>query len=108
MIGASAAVSGQMAGALRFVFELGGPLGAIRRSDDAAYRVPAQPLADCLRNQQVLVFVGVWFALNLLFGFLSGPVAGQPETVAWQAHIGGFVAGLALFPLFDPVRSRGR
>jgi membrane associated rhomboid family serine protease len=23
--------------------------------------------------------------------------------VAWQAHIGGFIAGLMLFSLFDPV-----
>lgn len=106
MIGASAAVSGQMAAALRFVFEMGGPLGAFRRSDHAAYLVPAQPLADCFRNRQVLIFVAVWFGLNLFFGLMSGPVAGQPSSVAWQAHIGGFIAGLALFPLFDPVPQR--
>ena len=106
MIGASAAVSGQMAGAIRFVFELGGPLGAFRRSDTAAYFVPARPLAECFQNRQVLVFVGIWFALNLLFGLMSGPVAGQAATIAWQAHIGGFVAGLALFPFLDPVRQR--
>lgn len=106
MIGASAAVSGQMAGAIRFIFELGGPLGAFRRSDQAAYHVPAQPLADCFRNQQVLVFVAVWFGLNLFFGIMSSPAAGQPASVAWQAHIGGFVAGLALFPFFDPVQRR--
>lgn len=106
MIGASAAISGQMAAAIRFVFERGGPLGAIRSNDPTAYFVPAQPLAECLRNQQVLVFVAVWFGLNLFFGLMSGPVAGQPASVAWQAHIGGFVAGLALFPLFDPVPQR--
>lgn len=104
MIGASAAISGQMAAAIRFVFELGGPLGAFRRSDQAAYFVPAQPLGECFRNQQVLVFVGVWFGLNLLFGLMSG--GGQAVTIAWQAHIGGFVAGLALFPLLDPVPQR--
>jgi len=106
MIGASAAVSGQMAAAIRFVFELGGPLGAFRRSDQAAYFVPAQPLAECIRNRQVLVFVAVWFGLNLFFGLMSGPVAGQPASVAWQAHIGGFVSGLALFPFLDPVPQR--
>ncbi|GAA0772440.1 rhomboid family intramembrane serine protease [Roseibium denhamense] len=103
MIGASAAVSGQMAAAIRFVFELGGPLGAFRRSDQAAYYVPAQPLSECFRNQQVLVFVAVWFGLNLFFGLMSG---GQGSSIAWQAHIGGFVAGLALFPFFDPVPQR--
>ena len=91
MIGASAAISGQMAAAIRFVFELGGPLGAIRRSDRAAYFVPAQPLADCFRNQQVLVFVAVWFGLNLFFGIMSGPVAGQPASVACKPILAGLL-----------------
>ena len=89
-----------------FVFELGGPLGAIRSGDSRAYFVPAQPLAECFRNQQVLVFTGVWFGLNLMFGLMSGPLAGQPASVAWQAHIGGFIAGLALVPFFNPVPQR--
>ncbi|MEP2704622.1 MAG: rhomboid family intramembrane serine protease [Roseibium sp.] len=103
MIGASAAISGQMAAAIRFIFELGGPLGAFRRTDQGAYYVPAQPLAECFRNRQVLVFVGVWFGLNLLFGLMGG---GAEASIAWQAHIGGFVAGLALFPFLDPVPQR--
>jgi membrane associated rhomboid family serine protease len=106
MIGASAAISGHMAAAIRFVFEIGGPLGAVRRNDLGAYQVPAQPLAACFRNQQVLVFVAVWFGLNLIFGLTSAPGAGHAAAIAWQAHIGGFVAGLALFPLFDPVQRR--
>ena len=59
MIGASAAISGHMAAALRFVFELGGPLGAIRRSDQAAYHVPAAPLMASLANRQVAGFMAV-------------------------------------------------
>ena len=50
MVGASAAISGQMAAALRFVFELGGPLGVIRSSDEIAYRVPAMPLWRSFAN----------------------------------------------------------
>lgn len=106
MVGASAAISGHMAAAIRFVFEIGGPLGAIRRTDQAGYFVPAQPLAVCFRNQQVLVFVGVWFGLNLFFGLMNSGFGGQTASIAWQAHIGGFVAGLALFPLIDPVPQR--
>jgi membrane associated rhomboid family serine protease len=30
-------------------------------------------------------------------------VGSEGATVAWQAHIGGFFAGLLLFSLFDPV-----
>lgn len=106
MIGASAAVSGHMAAALRFVYELGGPLGVFRNRDPRAYFVPAQPLVQCFQNQQVLVFVGIWFGLNLVFGLMSSPAPGAPASVAWQAHIGGFLAGLALFPLLDPVLRR--
>ncbi len=104
LVGASGAISGAMAAALRFAFEAGGPLGAWRNSGPEAFRVPASPLFTALRNPQVLAFLGVWFALNLLFG-TSSAISGYAEgTVAWQAHIGGFVAGLLLFPLFDPVR----
>jgi membrane associated rhomboid family serine protease len=28
----------------------------------------------------------------------------EGQSVAWQAHIGGFLAGLLLFSLFDPVQ----
>jgi membrane associated rhomboid family serine protease len=33
---------------------------------------------------------------------------GEPgQEIAWQAHIGGFFAGLLLFSAFDPVVPRG-
>ena len=54
MIGASAAVSGLMAGSLRFIFQAGGPLAMFRTGDEAAYRVPAAPLLVALRNTQVV------------------------------------------------------
>ncbi|MBA5777614.1 rhomboid family intramembrane serine protease [Stappia sp. F7233] len=106
MVGASAAISGQMAAASRFVFEIGGPLSVMRQTDDAAYRVPAVSLVQSLANRQVLAFLGVWFGLNLLFGIWSEPIAGAGSTIAWQAHVGGFVFGLLLFPLFDPIARR--
>jgi membrane associated rhomboid family serine protease len=104
LVGASAAISGAMAAAVRFAFEAGGPLGAWRNSGPEAFRVPASPLLTSLRNRQVLVFLGVWFLLNLLFGATSAITGYAEGTVAWQAHVGGFLAGLLLFPLFDPVR----
>lgn len=106
MIGASAAVSGHMAAAVRFVFELGGPLGMIRRSDEAAYKVPAAPLLRSFANRQVVAFMFVWFGLNLVFGLYSTPLTGAAGSIAWEAHVGGFLAGLVLFPLIDPVPRR--
>jgi membrane associated rhomboid family serine protease len=108
MIGASAAISGAMAAAVRFVFQQGGPLSLLRIGQDAdAYRMPAASLSATLRNPRFLLFVGVWFGLNALFGLGSislGQGAGQE--IAWQAHVGGFVAGLLLFNAFDPVAPR--
>jgi membrane associated rhomboid family serine protease len=103
MVGASAAVSGCMAAAMRFVFQSGGPLGLWPRTDMSAYRLPAEPLATALRDPRVLAFLAVWFGLNLLFGLGSLSITGGEHSVAWEAHIGGFVAGLILFPVFDPV-----
>jgi membrane associated rhomboid family serine protease len=102
MIGASAAISGTMAAAMRFSFQRGGPLRLIGRADASAYRVPAIPLRGVLSDARVMVFLAVWFGINILFGVGSLPIAGGDQAVAWEAHIGGFLAGLLLFSWFDP------
>jgi len=103
VIGASAAVSGAMAAAMRFAFQRGGPLGIFGRGGDAAYRVPAAPLSAMLRDPRLLVFLLVWFGTNLLFGLGTFALPGVEGRVAWEAHVGGFLAGLIGFALFDPV-----
>ncbi|MCB1489085.1 MAG: rhomboid family intramembrane serine protease [Bauldia sp.] len=107
MIGASAAISAHMAGAARFVFSGAGPLVGFRGANPAAYHRPAPPLTAIFRNRSVLSFLGVWFGLNLLFGLFGGATGLASGAIAWEAHIGGFVTGLLLFPLLDPV-SDGR
>ena len=107
MIGASAAISGAMAAALRFVFQKGGPLAAWRGENHAdAYQVPAAPLLATFRDPRFLLFFGAWLGLNALFGLGSVAIVEQGQEIAWQAHIGGFVVGLLLFNAFDPVSRR--
>jgi membrane associated rhomboid family serine protease len=108
MIGASAAVSGTMAAAMRFAFQRGGPLGFLRADDEQAYRVPAIPLVGVLSDARVLAFLAVWFGINILFGLGSLPITGGDQSIAWQAHIGGFLAGLILFSWFDPAPDKPR
>ena len=103
MIGASASVSGTMAAAIRFAFARGSFLSFSRGDADAAAKVPAQSLWQALRDRRVLAFLAVWFGVNIIFGIGSIAIDGDGVSVAWQAHIGGFLAGLLLFSLFDPV-----
>jgi len=44
------------------------------------------------------VVLAVWFGLQLLGGWLSSSAGGG---IAYGAHIGGFVAGVALIKLFE-------
>jgi membrane associated rhomboid family serine protease len=85
-IGASGAVSGLLGAVIRFI-------GAGR----AAPGHRLLPLGD----RRVLILVILWFVVNIAFGRtgLAGLTGGQP--IAWEAHIGGFAAGLILFGLFD-------
>ena len=100
MVGASAAVSAHMAGAARFLFIA--PPGGVR-----SYWSPAAPLRAVFSDPRTLTFLGVWFGINLAIG-LIGWVSDDFAAIAWEAHIGGFVAGLVLFPLFDAAETRGR
>jgi len=108
MIGASAAISGAMAAAMRFVFQAHGPLETWRDGlrDGEAYRVPALSLMATFRDPRLLLFLAVWMGLNALFGLGAVSFGDQGQQLAWQAHIGGFVAGLVLFGAFDPVITR--
>ena len=103
MIGASASVSGAMAAANRFAFARGSIQSFNRADAETAARVPALPLSRALRDGRVLAFLAVWFGVNISFGVGAIGVGAEGATVAWQAHIGGFFAGLLLFSLFDPV-----
>jgi membrane associated rhomboid family serine protease len=103
MIGASASVSGTMAAAIRFAFVKGSFLSFSRGDADAAARVPALSLLRALRDPRVLGFLAVWFGVNIVFGVGSLAIGADGASVAWQAHIGGFLAGLMLFSLFDPI-----
>ncbi|MBX9911313.1 MAG: rhomboid family intramembrane serine protease [Beijerinckiaceae bacterium] len=100
LVGASAAVSGAMAAAARFVFSPGLRFGSL--GDDRVVRsIPAERLGQLWRNSRALIFIGIWFVTNFLFGSGLVPILGEETSIAWEAHVGGFVVGLLLFPLLD-------
>mgnify|MGYP003351284614 CR=1 FL=1 len=94
------------AAAIRFAFGRGSFLSLRSGDADAAARVPALPLTPSLRDGRVIGFLAIWFGVNIVFGIGSIAIGTEGASVAWQAHIGGFFAGLLLFSLFDPVPRR--
>lgn len=104
VVGASAAISAHMACAARFAFVPYGPLGRPRSDHPGAYFLPSLSILEMLKNTQAASFLAIWFAVNLLFGLGSGTIDGE-ASIAWEAHIGGFLAGLFLFPILDPARN---
>jgi rhomboid family protein len=79
-LGASGAISGVLAGYL--VFFPKGRVKVLMRG-----RVVVLP---------ALVVIGLWIVLQLISGIASFTQSAQTGGIAYMAHIGGFVAGLAL------------
>jgi len=92
VIGASGAVSGLMGAAFRFIFV--DPYATVARPPG---RLP-------LFSRPVLMVSAVWITLNVVLGVSGFTPGGFGAAIAWEAHIGGFLAGVLLFPLFDRQR----
>jgi membrane associated rhomboid family serine protease len=97
VVGASGAISGLMGAAFRFVFRsmAEGPPGMADTS-----RTPLMSLAATLQDRRIMMVIVGWTVLNVL---LAQGVAGLAEAagIAWEAHLGGFYAGLLLYGFFD-------
>ncbi len=94
MIGASGAVAGMMGAAARSGFRL----RADAESDDQALMLP--PIKRVLRSRTVLMFLGLYILINVGIGVFGATDGSPVANIAWQAHIGGLVAGFVLLPLF--------
>jgi membrane associated rhomboid family serine protease len=99
MIGASGAISGLMGASFRFLF------GALHSADPDAiagesYQPPLLSLRDTLTDRRLLSFILGWTGLNILFAWGAAELA-DGMNIAWEAHLGGFYAGLLLFGWFD-------
>ena len=103
LIGASGAIAGMMAAALRLLFSAidRAPSGLagefIRR---APQLIPIKPLFGVLTDRRIFIATAVWLAINLMAAFGLG-TPGVEAAIAWEAHIGGYFAGLLGFGMFD-------
>jgi membrane associated rhomboid family serine protease len=102
IVGASASVSATLAAAIPIIFAPGFRMGASHLVDYEALRVPS-PM-QLLRNGKALAFAAVFLAMTLFTGAtmaLTGTAFLEERNIAWEAHLGGFIAGLILFYLLD-------
>ncbi len=97
VVGASAAISGQMAGAIRIIFGNRSSVSLPRN----LHSTPLASIRETLTDRRFLLFVGVWVALNLLFGLGGIQIDGTGGRIAWEAHIGGFLFGFLAIGAFD-------
>lgn len=95
LIGASGAVSALIGGALRFMFQ---PIETRVDEVTGEVHVLGRKLAGIgalLTNQRAFTFAAFWLGINILLGVLPG-ILSDGGAIAWQAHLGGFVAGFVL------------
>lgn len=88
-IGASGAISGLMGAGIRML--------RIREPWLQGATLPLMPL----NSSQVMLYSVLWLLMNLAFGMIGIGPMGEAESIAWQAHVGGYLAGLLLSGPFD-------
>jgi membrane associated rhomboid family serine protease len=100
MLGASGAVSGLMAAAFRFLFV---PMseGDAEALAGETHQPPLLSVGETLSDRRILVAIAAWGILNVLVA-LAAPYLFEGWSIAWEAHLGGFLTGLLTFGLFDP------
>jgi membrane associated rhomboid family serine protease len=54
------------------------------------------------------IVLGFWFVLQYLGGLQSMRMANMAGGVAWWAHVGGFVLGMLLLPIFQKPQEKRR
>lgn len=88
-----------------------GASGAVSGMVGAAARVsiwPPRHAGSALpfwRTSTIITFVVIWLVLNMVFGIFPQLITGEYGGIAWEAHLGGFIAGFVLIGAFD---GRGR
>ncbi|RYE10366.1 MAG: rhomboid family intramembrane serine protease [Hyphomicrobiales bacterium] len=101
LVGASGGVAALTGAAIRFIFQ---PLqiGVNRQTGERI--VLGRKLAtlrEVLAHPTARIFTLVWLALNAVVPLLPLFISGMDVSIAWQAHLGGFVAGFFLVPFLE-------
>lgn len=100
LVGASGGIAGLTGAAIRFIFQ---PVLVAHHPETGERLVLGRRLAslrEVFANPSSRYFTIVWLVLNAAVPLMPA-VIGAQLGVAWQAHLGGFIAGFLLVPLFE-------
>lgn len=100
LIGASGGVAGLTGAAVRFIFQ---PVIVAQHPETGERVMLGRHLAsfgELMRDNRARLFTLIWVVLNAAVPFLP-LVTGQAISIAWQAHLGGFFAGILMVGLFE-------
>ncbi len=102
MIGASGVISALMGAACRFAF------GERQRNFTrmTGLEPPLLSVGQALADRTVRVFIAVWFFGNIAIAVGLPLFGAGSDSIAWDAHIGGFLLGFFCFSFFDPYSRR--
>lgn len=101
LVGASGGVSGLTGVALRFVFQ---PVVFVKDPDTGEPLPLGRKLAswgDLFRDVRARTLLIFWVGLNVIVPLLPLFTGTTGLQIAWQAHLGGFFAGLFIAPLLE-------
>ncbi len=90
LVGASGGVSGLLGGVVRFAFNRATLFG------------PENATISPLSSPSVISWTVVIIVLNVGLGLFGGALTGG-VSIAWEAHIGGYLFGLLTYPFFEAV-----
>ena len=85
LLGASGAISGML-----------GAVGRISLTGRPGHGMPFK------NRKAAMTFVILWLVFNFVFGVIGLALFGMEGDIAWEAHLGGFIAGFFLINLFSP------
>jgi membrane associated rhomboid family serine protease len=102
MVGISAGVSGMIAAAIPIMYARG--VGLTTMTEQQIKRIhPLSPL-QILKNSQAMIFSVMWLGLTVFTAtsqYFTGTAFLEERVIAWEAHLGGFIAGFIAFYLLD-------
>jgi membrane associated rhomboid family serine protease len=105
MIGMSAGVSGMIAAAIPIMYAENFHVATV--SKPHMHQLVPLTLKEIMVHKQALAFTAMWVGLTVFTAtsqYLTGTAFLEERVVAWEAHVGGFIAGFVAFYLLDKTR----